>query len=313
MLPHLILSLILILSSCSNPKTSLYGYVEADYLYLSPSSSGFLEKLYVEEGESVKKDSLLFALEATSLKADLEKARAQLQKAKANYSNLLKGKRKEELLVLEKKLEREESELSNSKIEFARAKTLVDEGAVSQSYFDNKESIYKSKLANFESTKAEIKVAELKSRSDEIEAARAEVLAQKQNLIRAEKQISESKANAPRNGFVQETFFQEGEYVKASQAVLSLLIPEEIKVVFYVPQERRSQIKLGDIIRLDCDGCAKNYKAKVSFISPEAEFSPPVIYSNESRDKLVYMIEARFVDDGLVLSSGLPVDIRLEI
>ncbi|NQY81160.1 MAG: HlyD family efflux transporter periplasmic adaptor subunit [Candidatus Caenarcaniphilales bacterium] len=308
---YLSIFLIFLLSSCSNTKESLYGYVEAEYLYLSPSSSGYLKKLYVKEGDYVKKGDQLFALDETLLKADLEKSNAQLYKAKANLSNLLKGKRKEELLVLEKKLAKANSELENSRLEYERAKHLVGEGAVSQSYFDKWQATYNSNLANYDSAKAEIEVAKLESRSDEIDVARADILLHRQNIISAEKNLVDSSATSPADAFVQETYFQEGEHVKASQAVINLLVPEEIKIIFYVPQNLISSLKLGDEITINCDECSEAYKAKISFISSKAEFSPPIIYSNESRKKLVYLIEARFLDEGIVLSPGLPVDIQL--
>ena len=308
---YLSIFLICLLSSCSNTKESLYGYVEAEYLYLSPSSSGFLEKLFVKEGDSVKEGDPLFALDETLLKAKLQKSQAQLFKAKANLSNLLKGKRREELTVLEKKLAQADSELENSRLEYERAKLLLTEGAVSKSHFDKWKSIYNSNLANYDSKKAEIEVAKLESRNDEIDAAKAEVLINRQNIIEAEKNLKDSRAFAKVSAFVQETFFQEGEHIKASQTVLSLLIPEEIKIIFYVPQKLISKINLGENISVDCDECSKTYPAQISFISAEAEFSPPVIYSNESRNKLVYRIEARFIDEGIVLNPGIPVDIKL--
>jgi HlyD family secretion protein len=88
-----------------------------------------------------------------------------------------------------------------------------------------------------------------------------------------------------------------------------LLPPQNLKVRFFVPEEARAKLAVGTVVAMRCDGCPANLRARVTFIASDAEFTPPVIYSVGSREKLVWMVEA--VPEGAVLSPGQPVDVTL--
>jgi HlyD family secretion protein len=107
--------------------------------------------------------------------------------------------------------------------------------------------------------------------------------------------------------------YREGEWVPAGSPVLRMLPPENVKVRFFVPQTLVGALAIGQNVVLHCDGCTANVPAKITFISPEAEYTPPIIYSNETRSKLVFMIEARPAPDKAVgLHPGQPVEVRLQ-
>lgn len=117
---------------------------------------------------------------------------------------------------------------------------------------------------------------------------------------------------APASGFVFNTYFRLGENVPANRPVLSILTPDNIKVLFYVPEPLLSKIKLRQTIYFNCDGCKKT-TATISYISPEAEYTPPVIYSKDSRQKLVYLIRADIpLNIAQNFHPGQPVDIILD-
>jgi HlyD family secretion protein len=110
---------------------------------------------------------------------------------------------------------------------------------------------------------------------------------------------------------VQDVFFYEGEWVPAGRPVVSLLAPGSVKARFYVPEEERSSMQPGRAVEVACDGCSSPFAATVSFVSQQAEFTPPVLYSKDSRAKLVYLVEARLEPaDGVKLQPGQPVDVR---
>jgi HlyD family secretion protein len=98
---------------------------------------------------------------------------------------------------------------------------------------------------------------------------------------------------APVNGTVQQIYFREGETVPAQRPVLSIMPPGNMKVRFYVPEPELPKLALGDEVRVSCDNCAADLTAKIYFISTMAEYTPPVIYSLDERNKLVYLIQAR--------------------
>jgi HlyD family secretion protein len=109
-----------------------------------------------------------------------------------------------------------------------------------------------------------------------------------------------------------DTLYRAGEWVPAGRPVLALLPPPNIKVRAFVSEARIGQIHPGDRVAILVDGVRDPFIGTVSFISPQAEYTPPVIYSQESRSKLVFMIEAIFDEQtSAKLHPGQPVDVRL--
>lgn len=129
-------------------------------------------------------------------------------------------------------------------------------------------------------------------------------------LRSAQTRLARRKLVSPVSGTVQQVYFRPGELVPAGKPVISLLPPGNLKVRFYVSETILPQIAYGDVVTVTCDGCAKDLKAEVSFISRTSEYTPPVIYSLEERAKLVFLIEAR-PEKPDALRVGQPVSLVL--
>jgi HlyD family secretion protein len=106
---------------------------------------------------------------------------------------------------------------------------------------------------------------------------------------------------------VEDVFFQAGEWAPANQPILSLLPDSRIKLRFFVPERALSAYHVGQTVRFACDGCRMGLTARIAYISPRPEFTPPVIYSREARDRLVYLVEAQ---PSARLNPGQPVDVE---
>jgi HlyD family secretion protein len=144
------------------------------------------------------------------------------------------------------------------------------------------------------------------------DADAAQVESQQAALDKAQWAFDQKQQSAPTNAFVQDTLYRQGEWVAAGNPVVVLLPPENLKARFFVPQEILPRIKTGETVNVSFDGAAKNYSATVNYISTQAEFTPPVIYSRENRAKLVFMIEAKFLPaDAAELRPGQPVDVNI--
>ena len=131
-------------------------------------------------------------------------------------------------------------------------------------------------------------------------------------VSQAQWRLGQKTQPAPRSGLVHDTFFVPGEWVPAGKPVVSLLPPENIKLRFFVPESLVGRLQLGQKVGVSCDGCGASIQASVSYVSPSAEFTPPVIYSKESRAKLVFMVEAQPAPaDAVRLKPGQPVDVTL--
>ena len=130
-------------------------------------------------------------------------------------------------------------------------------------------------------------------------------------LARARTALERRTLTAPAAGLVEETFFEPGEYAQAGAAIVSLLPDADRKIRFFVPEPRLATVSIGSRVAVTCDNCPAGLEGEVTFVSSAAEFTPPVIYSQEAREKLVYRVDARPLGEARDLKVGQPVDVTL--
>jgi HlyD family secretion protein len=200
-----------------------------------------------------------------------------------------------------------------SESQFKRDHQLFESGFISSARLDEARANLARDQARVEQAQAQIRVAQQSvGRAGELAAAQAEVDAAKAVVAQAEWKLTQKAQRAPQSGLVHDTFFVQGEWVPAGKPVVSLLPPANIRLRFFVPETLVGQIRPGQGVKASCDGCGAPIAATISYISPKTEFTPPVIYSKESRAKLVFMIEAQpAIADAPRLKPGQPVDITL--
>jgi HlyD family secretion protein len=109
----------------------------------------------------------------------------------------------------------------------------------------------------------------------------------------SETRLARRQGFAPVAGTIQQIYFREGEMVPEKRPVLSIMPPGNMKVRFFVPEAELPKLAIGDEVKVTCDNCSVDLTAKIYFIATTAEYTPPVIYSLEERNKLVYLIQAR--------------------
>ena len=229
-------------------------------------------------------------------KAEVARAEAALAEAEARYENLLKGKRQEEQDVVRAQRRENDAALAQAEIEFKRQTELLTKGVGTRKDYEQAESMARQLHSRAASLAAQEKVGELAARPDEIAAAKAQVDQDQANLAQARKRLDDLMPVAPEDGLIENTFFNIGEWVPAGTPVVSLLPPFRVKLRFFVPQEDVAQAKMGAPISFTCDGCPADLKASIIYVSPRAEFTPPVIYSQTAR------VEARLPDRGTTRS-----------
>jgi HlyD family secretion protein len=303
----------LALAACDDSAPApYYGYAEGEYVRVASPLAGRLTTLRVHRGDQVMADTPLFALESDYETAARRQAAERLAQAEAQLADLQKGKRPPEIDVIEAQLAQSQSDLKLSKVRLARQQELTSQGVASRDAQDQARTIYQRDVARVDELEAQLAVSRLASRDDQITAAARDVDAQHAALAQADWNLAQKSVTAALAGQVTDTLYVEGEWVPAGSPVVTMLPPENIKVRFFVPQIELGKLAVGAAVTIDCDGCASSVLAHISFISPQAEYTPPVIYSSESRAKLVYLIEARpSVADAPRLHPGQPVDVRL--
>jgi HlyD family secretion protein len=303
------------LSACGDragPPPAFQGYAEGEYVRIAAPFAGALQRLAVSRGSQVTRGAPLFALEQENEIAARREAEDRLTRAQAQLGNLQSGRRAPELDVVRAQLLQAEEALKLSEIHLKRQQELVRQNFIARERLDEAATARARDAARVAELKAQLASARMAARPDEIRAAQADLEAARAVLAQADWRLKQKSVNAPVDAAVADTLFVEGEWVNAGAAVVSLLPPASLKARFFVPQAVAGTLAAGRDVTLECDGCAGPIAAKVTWIAPQAEYTPPVIYSRENRTKLVFMVEARPAPaDALKLRPGQPLDVRL--
>lgn len=305
---------LLLLTACEQPThNTLQGYIEGEYLYLSAPQSGYLKTLDAVRGSRVVAGQLTFALDAQPDEQALAEAEARADAAREKLLNLQSPRRPSEIAALEASLRAAEAQLRLTASQLAQQKTLQRQKFVAQSKVDEARSAHDQAKAQVETAQQQIATYRITlGRQAEVRAAEAEVNAAIAQVAQKRWVVEHKSVSAPAEGEIFETYYRPGEWVPAGSAVVSLLPDTRRRLRFFVPETRIATLKPGTIIEAHCDGCPTPIRAHVDFISPKAEYTPPVIYSRGVREKLVFRVEAApILEQALTLRPGLPVDIRL--
>lgn len=296
----------------ANEGDEVPGYMEADLVLVGSEQGGRIATLAVKEGDAVTPGDSIFTLESSEQEAAVAAARSRLAEAKARLADArAEVQRPHEIEVLEAALTRAKAMLKQSKLNLARIQALHDKGWVSTAQLDEAVAQHDSNAAAVAEAERRIVAAKLPGRSGVIEAAEAAVAQSQHALDEAEKNLAKRQVFAPSEGTIEEVYFRPGEVVNPGQGVAALLPPGNLKARFFVAEKDRATLHVGQIVGLTCDSCPPDLSATISFIAREAEFTPPVIFSREQRQKLVFLIEARPDVAAARLTAGQPVTVSL--
>ncbi|HEY5238633.1 MAG TPA: efflux RND transporter periplasmic adaptor subunit [Rhizomicrobium sp.] len=238
---------------------------------MAAPAPGWVASLSVTRGQEVKPGDLLFTLNDTNEQSTRDQAAANLANLKAQFVQ-------------------NQATLAYATKELTRQTNLVNEHAGIGENLDLARSNYDQAVA---------RNAEIEAQQQQAQAA----------LTGAAYQLSQRRIVSLVQGRVEDIYFRTGEYVPQSTPVLSVLPPQNVFVRFFVPESQFGRVKIGQRVRISCDGCAANITATITFIAQQEEFTPPVIFSIGNREKLVFKLEAR-APGGLKINPGQPVDVR---
>ncbi|MBT6032206.1 MAG: HlyD family efflux transporter periplasmic adaptor subunit [Kordiimonadaceae bacterium] len=308
-----ILFFALVLSSCSDEGNidTLQGYAEGRQLNLAPRSTGILTILNVVEGDQVDAGAALFAVDSERAKSQLDQAISASAAAQAQLSNLQKGGRPEEIRAAEESLREADAAFKLAEQTFARTKNLVDRGVLSTARLDQDRATLDATRARVTEAQSRLEIIKLPARPDVIDAAMRELEARESAIVRAETELRERSIIAPVSGRIEIIYRRVGEIAGPSQPVLSLLPPDQKRIRFFVPEARLAEVKHGGRVDLMCDNCQAGLGGEIVFIADQAEFTPPVIFSEKERAKLVYLVEAK-PDQPERFLNGQPVAVTLQ-
>jgi HlyD family secretion protein len=310
----LALSGLMLVPACSRNETAVYqGYVEGEFVDVGTSQAGQLLHLAVMRGQTVPAAAPLFQLESDNETAALREAQRQLEAARAQLKDMQSGRRPPELDVIRQQLAQAEAADREAAAQLARDEPLSALNAISHQQLEQSRAQAQSAAAHVHELRSSLAAAELPGRTEQLRAQQAQAQAALAAVEQAQWRLDQKTVGAPRAGLVYDTLYREGEWVGAGMPIVRMLPPENIKVRFFVPESVVGALQPGRAVSIHCDGCSTEVAARISYVAAEAEYTPPVIYSNENRAKLVFLIEARpTAEAAIALHPGQPVAVRLQ-
>ncbi|RUW58105.1 HlyD family efflux transporter periplasmic adaptor subunit [Mesorhizobium sp. M7A.F.Ca.US.008.03.1.1] len=298
-------------SACAPAAPLAVGYVEGDYVLLAPIEVAQVETVTVKRGDRVTPGTTVVTLESADAKIAVAQAQAGLAQAQAQLADLQIGKRPEEIAVLRAEVDMASAQAADAKRKYDRAADLFKRGAGTQADFDTASATLETANAQVGQATANLAVGGLPARPETIKAADNQVKQAQAALEQAQWRLSKRVLAAPSPGRVNDVIRNPGDTAGPTAPVISILPDGAVKLSVYIPEAAFSSVKVGTLLGVHCDGCGPDVKARVSYVSPDPEFTPPVIYSLENRQKLVYLVEARPEGDAGPLQPGQIVDVDL--
>jgi HlyD family secretion protein len=288
---------------------SWLGYVEAETMYVAAPASGRLAARPVERGSAVEQGAPLFSLDPESSDADIARLEAEASAARAGAADLTDPRQRQpDIAAARASVAAAQAQLTRAAADYGRIADLNRRGFASRAQLDAVRAARDAAQAQLAQAQAQVAAGQISAgRSDQIAAARAQARAAEAALRGQRQRRREISPVAPAKGFVEQTFYNVGEWVPANSPVVAVLPDERRKLRFYVPQGQVAGLRPGSTVTFACDGCGNDRQARISYISPRVEFSPPVIYSEHARAKLVFLVEALLPPSDKPLPPGLPV------
>jgi len=277
-------------------KDGVYqGYLEGRFLGVASPQEGQLVDLQAQRGEWVEAGAPLFALDP-----------------QPETDELRQGLRDTELAALDEQLKADQALLDQAKSEWERNEQLKADNFVSQNDLDRLRNTTNQYTADTQRDADQLATGKLGARDDQISQAAADLLSAEAVRDHTKWMLDEKTQAAPMAGWVQDTLYRAGERVASGQPVVVLLPVQELRALFYVPETKINRVKLGQEVTVKLDGIDP-VMARISFISTQVEYTPPVIYSESQNYKYVFRVEADF-DPKVAreLHAGQPAEVSLQ-
>lgn len=292
------------------PPAGISGYIEGEYIAVAPIEQGIVRRIRVSPDDHVEKGQLLAELDAESSLLSLKQARAGLKEAEAVLENMRKGQRQAEIDALTATIASGEAEEKRLSQEADRTAALFQKNVASTAQNDQAQAALSVAHARLQEARAKLAIARLPARPDELAAQEERVQAAEAAVKLEEWRNEQLQLVSETAGTIENIVRHPGEIAGPAAPVLSLLPDGAVKIKFYVTAEERARFPKGAKVALSCSGCPEGLEATISRVAGKPEFTPPVIYSVERSQKLMYLVEAHPTQQGGVLQPGQIVSIK---
>ena len=295
-----------------NAAFSLSGNVDVHQVELAFRVSGRISAVKVQEGDKVRAGEVLAALDPGPLQADVDLAQADVAQARAQLEKTRRGFRVEEVAQARAAVAQRAADLENARVTLQRQQQLVAAGLVTHQQIDDAQARVHMSEAALAAARDQLTLELRGSRIEDIEMQEAMLAAAQARLEKAQTALADATLMAPSNGIISVRAREQGAIVQAGQTVYTLTLNDPVWIRAYVPQPRLGRIKPGMPVKMTIDSMpGRQYDGTVGFISPEAEFTPKTVQTEQVRDDLVYRIRVIASDPDDVLRQGMPVTVLI--
>ncbi|RKY95052.1 MAG: hypothetical protein DRQ13_07560 [Ignavibacteriae bacterium] len=310
--------LLLMFNSCGNnadkTKIEAQGNIEAINIVISSKVNGEVIKIIKDEGEKVNEKDTVIIIDPEVYELRLSEATAILQQAEAQYNLLKKGARKEDLKQSEETLKQAQINLNLANKDKERMTNLYDSKSITEKQFEDAIARYEIALAKFNSAEQNYKKMKNFARPEELQQAEANLNRALASVNLIKKNLRDCCVTSPSNGFIVKKFVEKGESVGAMSSLFQVADLKTVELVIYIPETKLGMVKLGQIAEITTDTYPdKIYEGRISFISPEAEFTPKNIQTKEERTKLVFKVKIKVDNTQFELKDGMPADVVIRL
>lgn len=300
--------------AASDPTAGFWlsGNVDVHQVELAFRVSGRIAELKVDEGGVVEAGMPIAELDRVPFENDVAVAQAEVAQARAELSKTTHGFRVEEIAQASATVRQRDADLLNARITLQRLQDLVAKSLVTRQEVDDAQARVRVADAALASAREQLNLVTRGSRKEDIESQTAALAVTQARLEQANTALNDASLAAPSRGIVAVRAREVGAIVQAGQTVYTLALIDPVWIRAYVPQPRLGRIKPGMQVKIEIDSMpGKQYDGTVGFISPEAEFTPKNVQTEQLRDDLVYRIRVIAQDPDNVFRQGMPVTVRV--
>jgi HlyD family secretion protein len=310
----IIVFLLMTLFKKDNSIFLVSGTVEAREVDISPKLPGRIEAIYADEGDHVKKGSLLLQMDDQQLKIQVERAIAAQKAATETLHDLEAGARKEEIASAVASLDAAEATYQKSFDDLKRAEELFKEGAASKDFLEKASLQLDTSKTNRDMAKEKLELLKAGARVNIIESAKYAVQQAQRSVDELMFLKTDSRTFSPIDGIVTLRSAEPGEVIASGTPVLTVINPADCYVRIYISEKVLAQVSIGQEVKVFSDSFPdKSFKGKLTYISSEAEFTPRNIQTQDERVKLVYTSKVTIENDDMMFKPGMPVDVKIQL
>ncbi|MDX9925621.1 MAG: efflux RND transporter periplasmic adaptor subunit [Ignavibacteriaceae bacterium] len=307
------LILLLSISACGGNEDASQieatGTIESTNVTISSKNVGEIKSIIADEGTKVNAGDTILVIDHEALGFQLLQAEASEKIAEAQLNLMLKGARSEDINQAEEMMKQSETNYKLAKNDFDRYSKLWESKSITQKQYEDITARYQIALAQYSASKENFQKVKKIFRPEEIEQARGNAQKAKASVGLLKKNISDSYIIAPLDGFVVKKFVEVGETVSPMSSLVKVSNLSSVNLIIYISELELGKVKLGQKAEITIDTYPdKKYHGVVTYISPEAEFTPKNIQTKDERTKLVFAVKIEIPNKGFELKPGMPAD-----